>query len=813
MVKNNKNYENFNNIDFFNYYDKDYDKIVKIEEGYEIKKKDDVIIILTTNILKLKEIFSELNKIIPNYDKIFIMSILSLRLKINLIKDTWSFDENYIYNYIKKNKEENVSLKNFNNLKFLYMENKFSIYEFSNVNYKNDTIGNCMENTIFQFLKIIFFDFKNNKYDLNIVENIINEKNKIDIKYYIENIKLENTTFFNLEWFTYINNLKDDKNEPVLFYFVKNGYELDTNLQNFILFLKNVCKNDIYNEDNNIFLDNIIKKINKKYNIEIRKNENKINNHNIMISCDDNYVINLNTNHACFKNALTPIKDKDIFYNKINNNENITLQEYLNDNQYIFLSNIKLYISHYVLINNNLYEKLLSKIIKKEEINNFYISFFNYIIDNKIVISDNLNLIFIQNNWNYDLQKLLLIKYLNFNPDKFKEIRNLNKYDWVELIKDSYVNESNIKFSQNFINLNFFNYFNDNTWIFIEEKCNILQYWDLIFLGKKEDIIKNLSEEKWFDIFYDENFYNYFDFITDKKIYNLWNNKIWGDLLFTNRYFKNLKTDNYNNLIKNFIKKIEIYKNLKDDDLKSIINKTTEHKTIYSNILEWVYIMKFYSNTQLLQIDLEKNIYYIKIWNSYIWDLCITRNEIFFFSKLILFLKNKNSLEIENLWISIMNNYKKENKKLYDLINGHNYVFLKYLLKYINKSNNKNLWNNLISFISTINYWDNDDDLNLWKIYIENRNSFNKIDNIKNIDLKLFEIIKNNNDMTLNYEINLLLFEIIQNNLYGIEESKKKIFFKNDGLLNIIDFKNYLYEYYNPQNGGFNYNKYTKYLL
>ena len=74
-------------------------------------KNDDIIEELVEQIIIYKSIFEKINNLILNFDKLFLMSILSFRLKEGLIGNTWPFDKNNINNYIISNNIVNNQLK------------------------------------------------------------------------------------------------------------------------------------------------------------------------------------------------------------------------------------------------------------------------------------------------------------------------------------------------------------------------------------------------------------------------------------------------------------------------------------------------------------------------------------------------------------------------------------------------------------------------------------------------------------------------------------------------------------------------------
>ena len=813
MLKNDAKYDNFNDdFIFFNNIDESnkYNKIVNVEIN-SITNKDTVIDNLTENIVNLKNILKMINKDIPNFDKIFIMSILSLRLKKKLINNTWPFDDNYIYEYINNNKIIcNKILEN--DLINLYDESKLVIYEYSNVVYKGYCIGDCMENTIFQFLKIIFFDKKNDNYNLELVNSIINENNKEQIKYFIDNIELEKSTNFTLDWFTYVNNLKlmNDKK----FDFLKNKnniyYELNPTLNNFILFLKNIVLSDIIDENYDKFLNKIIEKINKEYEIKININNNR---ENIIINCSDNIyeMILTHNRHAAFNITTNHNTKINIIYDKLVYNEKTYLDHYIKENQYIFLSNIKLYISHYLLIyNNNIYEKILNNITTHEYINDIYILFFNKIINNNIIINEKLNYTFISKIWNNKLQNLLIIGYIdNYFWSDLMNTNFLKNYDWKKFISLNYNNF--INFSKNFINLELYNYFDVSTWKYIVENFSFDKYWELIKLnGDNYDLI---NDENWEIIIKKKLYYNDDKILKyiknkikiDEKLLDLmllyhnntdifnetvFNKKNWSD--FIDKYKNEYNTDIFNNIIK-----LEFYIYFNDDIWKTIIiNKYYNDNIEYlkyiknkiksnENLLDLMLL--YYDNTDLIDENLKEtlnkknwsdflqnnnvmndnnflnNIINLKLYNYFndnTWNYIKKYYNFDKYWELIFFNKNENFTE-EN-WDKIFNYEKFYNNYLDYIVEKNIYknwncnIWKKLFYKNrenINQKIIKNFINNLIKKTKIYENWDykifDNKDIDYMLKYIENLNILEWVFIINNaLNSKLISIV---NDINIEY--------------------------------------------------------------
>ena len=73
------------------------------------------------------------------------------------------------------------------------MVEKPILYENSSVTYKNVPYGNCMESTILQFLKVLFFNPEKNDYDKELIKKIIKESEYIIISNIFDNIEKEKT--------------------------------------------------------------------------------------------------------------------------------------------------------------------------------------------------------------------------------------------------------------------------------------------------------------------------------------------------------------------------------------------------------------------------------------------------------------------------------------------------------------------------------------------------------------------------------------------------------------------------------------------
>jgi hypothetical protein len=90
----------------------------------------------------------------------------------------------------------------------IYIVEKPIIYEYSRVTYKSVNYGNCMENTILQFLKIIFWNSEDKTYNLDIINKITNDKSKELINIFTK-IDNEKQTKFDIDWIDFIMTLPE----------------------------------------------------------------------------------------------------------------------------------------------------------------------------------------------------------------------------------------------------------------------------------------------------------------------------------------------------------------------------------------------------------------------------------------------------------------------------------------------------------------------------------------------------------------------------------------------------------------------------
>jgi hypothetical protein len=88
----------------------------------------------------------------------FIMSILSYRTNNQYIAGIWKFSLDLILTQLKNMLHKTDKQNSYESLRVLYLNiSDFPpIYNYSTVIYNKKSVGNCMENVIFQIIKLLF---------------------------------------------------------------------------------------------------------------------------------------------------------------------------------------------------------------------------------------------------------------------------------------------------------------------------------------------------------------------------------------------------------------------------------------------------------------------------------------------------------------------------------------------------------------------------------------------------------------------------------------------------------------------------------
>ena len=362
-----KNTNNLNKSDIYN-------TIIDIEHQMSNITKiniDNIYKELHIQLIYIQLILNEIEQYIPNYKKLFLMAIISYRNYNNLINSTWGYlNKKYIKDFIvnnttityrkesKESKESNESIT----LKKYYKTELPILYENDTVTYKNVNYGNCMENTILQFLKVLFWNRNNNNYDFNKIKEIINDEHEIFIKSQFKNISNEKTLKFINKWTKFITELPNNNFGNYNFLRPQYKVEINPTLDNLIIALKYLIKWKNNNEQNNTkFMTELITKINKDYKINITSTN--ISDKLELIFNEKVYIINLKHNaHASFEGTNDEILDI-LNLPKYDNAQNTKLNE-----SFVSFSNLNAYIIYsYFSKKNELFETYINKIDKREK--------------------------------------------------------------------------------------------------------------------------------------------------------------------------------------------------------------------------------------------------------------------------------------------------------------------------------------------------------------------------------------------------------------------------------------------------------------
>jgi hypothetical protein len=232
-------------------------------EEEEKKEYDKIIFILANQILLIIKILYIIQKLFNNNEiaKVFLFAILSYRLTNRYIFSTWAFSPKFIYDYFSKNisnelepdelklNELELNKDNKDNKKpyFINTYTPLNIVDYTRVSYKGTTFTNCVENAFLQFIKVIFWDDENGKYDENKINIKIREEYKETLSKILQESKNNNETSesFSNEWITFLYSLIPIPNSEK---FVGETCELYSNITNLCEFLYNLFNINIIKE-------------------------------------------------------------------------------------------------------------------------------------------------------------------------------------------------------------------------------------------------------------------------------------------------------------------------------------------------------------------------------------------------------------------------------------------------------------------------------------------------------------------------------------------------------------------------------------
>ena len=675
----------------------DYKKLYNIENNTSTNENSQGKIIsdLAKSIILIRNVLTDVNHLIPNFDKLFLMSILSYRLKEGLINATWPFNIDSIGTYITKNSEE-TKLDN-KILLNIYRIQKPIIYEYSQVIYKEELYGNCMESTILQLLKILFTNPEIEKFDETIIRKIIKDEHVEFIVDIFKRIDLEEkTTKFDLDWVRFITELPDQYPEIGIYDFLREGKkEINTTFANLILSLKCLTKIEYKAEDTpTIFLNSIIKIIDQKYSIIIK---NETSEDIVIIYCYNNYTMKLIPNiHANFESAKI---DKSGLLNILENikQKNKSLIEYLNMNSYLTYSEISnyIYLCSLVYTDIDLFNKYIALLTKEKKQIYFNMIFSDSVIP-KIstvifdsIFSNNIDIKYFENFinwfhifmyikseffWSWIIKNDIHAKYSKWNENNVYFVFSHLKSDvfWQEIIdQGKYINWDKQFFEMAIKCINSEIFWKDiikkNIKIELDtaiEYVNSEVYW--------EYIIKNLFYENWSD----KNWLNAIRYI---KSDNFWQEIVtkliyerWDDIRYWITATKSVKSTIFWDEI---IRK-RIYEKW-DIKLWSIAIVSIDYELLWDTVINDENICRKWDNDRWIETaSVKKSVYfwscvfekkYYEKWNEnkYVWTSIITHlNFNIELQKIFEYIVNNNicanwNIDIWKAAISnnILNNY------------------------------------------------------------------------------------------------------------------------------------------------------------
>ncbi len=369
----------------------DFENKLVVNRSLEEKKlsKQYVLNELTDSFINICKQLNSFTTYIPNYKILFLTSILSYRLKNKYLSNCWGFCTNKVYDIIIKHVAKDDQL-NVNSFKELYLPLKPDIYEALQVTYREKTYGNCMENTIFQFLKILFWNNSDNKYDNDLIDLIVKKTVADKIKNFFIHIETERTPKFVYDWVKYVTEI------PSEYDFISENVELNACLKNLIIFMKYIVKDEFYDADDSSFLNKIVLRFDEDYSISIKTSteEDTVNIYmyrNIKMllfhnrhayfdgALDDNKTINILDKLNEYPKQISSIKDL-VDYTKLDIPRS--------------LSNIPSYIHINSLSDNKAYERIIKSSLWMDIFNDgirdkFEDNFWSEVVEKEYILGGN----------------------------------------------------------------------------------------------------------------------------------------------------------------------------------------------------------------------------------------------------------------------------------------------------------------------------------------------------------------------------------------------------------------------------------------
>ena len=681
-----------------------YNKIIHNEKQMKNITEINIDTIYRKLYLQLKYIKIILDNItidIPNYKKLFLMAIIAYRNNNELINDTWGYlNKNYIINYIKYNvnpHKKEIDLLNKILLKKYYINNKLILYTDRLITYKKQQYGNCMENTIFQFLKVLFWDNSTNTYNKIKIKEIIKPQLYTDIIWFFTNIILEKQIKFINRWVKFItelpiNCINNFTTNYGNYNFLRSDFNVEINptLNNLIIALKYLTIVDDKIDNPDIFITTLITKINNKYELQITGNyDERVTLELYFITTM--YILKLDKDsHASFTSNTVANNETELNILEKYKPKNTPLNKYL-DKSLITFSNLNAYII-YKYLNDNDNNILYNYIIKinATEKNKLIEIFFDVIkneYDNEIlynIILNNINII--NDNIIYNILKFIIDsikRYISFN--NYDSLQKLLFYtDIIQLLCQSknqllvttliynLVSYKKLDYNNAFVEIiisnNFYKLFNREVWLriidlyslHIDYSITVYKFLEILqsdtIIVKYWDIRMCLS---LLNIYYHNEYYKQIIQIILNNInikYTDIDNHTWYNTLYNINGYRNDKIRNkyYYSIVKLITKYQIIYKqwdNTSWDYFLMLFNKSNDNEidisvldyiipTLLDINIVWANHEQFWEKLIMLgylpkiaDIIIQKNIYLQ--WSHKIWKHLILFEDIKYFKSVI----------------------------------------------------------------------------------------------------------------------------------------------------------------------------------
>lgn len=332
-------------------------------------------------VIECRLCLKELNLLIPDFDKIFLMSILSRRLSSTTINNTWPFDITSVVNNLIESIRDSPIPIPLQELKLLYGIDKPILYEYTLVKYEGSEYPNCMENTLLQFLKVLFYDKDLDRYNTEVIRKVCRDEVASKLIGFFEVMdSSERTGAFISSWVEFLMTINQSVPRTELYDFLDKtaNVELNPILENLIRFVGYLVPREEGLSLDIKILERFVEDVNETYNLEIKRSPKQ---DIIKITTYKTYTLVLDHNiHAKFEEA----RDSDIAVNILKNIEPTeSISDYLRRMQYLTYSDINSYMClDFIESKDPFYEHYL-KTLDNEKIQNGLTMFFAKISDIK----------------------------------------------------------------------------------------------------------------------------------------------------------------------------------------------------------------------------------------------------------------------------------------------------------------------------------------------------------------------------------------------------------------------------------------------